>query len=164
MLHDNWEGTALNKGFRSSFWEHWTVPPGSSSDSITFAASACMWHKIWFYMGFIHQGLKVLHTSQDVYCFMIVFNSVFYCFTYMSVFVSNDKIKIFSVLRNVLIHHSCVGWRTYPMHLSRIRVPHKSVLCNLLSVRQSKRRVIVITSTCGRANQRITDLCAFRTS
>ena len=37
----------------------------------------------------------ILYTSQDVYLFYI-FNCVFYFFIYMSVFVSNDEIKIFN--------------------------------------------------------------------
>ena len=78
-----------------------------------YYACIYMYHPIWFYMDFIHHGFYMefihhgfymdfihhgqygLYTSPDVYLFCVVFNCVFYCFINMSVFVSNDEIKIF---------------------------------------------------------------------
>ena len=51
-----------------------------------------------FYMDFIHHGQLGVYTSPDVYSFYVVFNCVFYCFINMSVFVTNDEIKIFNIM------------------------------------------------------------------
>ena len=76
-----------------------------------YYACICMYRPIWFYMDFIHHGFymdfiyhgqKGLYTSPDVYLLYVVFNCVFYCFIYMSVFVSNDEIKIFNNIMSAM--------------------------------------------------------------
>ena len=50
-IHDNWEGTTLDKGFHSSLWQHKTVLPGNTKQCYPSqsGSTSCYWgfYKSW---------------------------------------------------------------------------------------------------------------------